>query len=77
MSFFRIGKQGNRDCLLDSRGSPFFSLGIVHVGAYPEGEGQTLFEVQLLNTKDRKKYELLFSDRGKLIEKKTIKDEEN
>lgn len=44
MRFFRIGKQGTRDGLIDPQGSPFFSLGIVHVGAYPEGEGRVLFE---------------------------------
>jgi hypothetical protein len=46
MRFFRRGKQGTRDCLIHSRGSPFFSLGIVHVGAYPEGEGQRFFHAR-------------------------------
>jgi hypothetical protein len=44
MRVFRIGKRGKRDCLIDPQGTPFFSLGIVHAGAYPEGEGQELFE---------------------------------
>jgi len=39
-------------------------------------EGKQFFEVKLLNTKDQKKYELLFSDTGKLIEKEEIKSAE-
>jgi hypothetical protein len=46
MSVFRIAKYGNRDCFIDPQGDPFFSLGIVHAGAYPEGEGQALFEAK-------------------------------
>jgi hypothetical protein len=46
MSFFRIGKQVKRDCLIDSQGNPFFSLGVVHAGAYLEGKGQALFETK-------------------------------
>jgi hypothetical protein len=42
--FFTLGKHGKRHCLVDGRGNPFFSLGIVHAGAYPEGEGRALFE---------------------------------
>lgn len=42
--FFSLSKQGQRDCLVDGMGNPFFSLGIVHTGAYSEGEGQALFE---------------------------------
>jgi hypothetical protein len=41
-----------------------------------EKEGKTFFEVKLLNTKDQKKYELQFSDTGKLIEKEVKKSEE-
>lgn len=42
-----------------------------------EKEGKQLFEVKLLNTKDQKRYELLFSGDGKLVEKEKIgKDEE-
>src|SRR5512147_2573513 len=43
MDFFRIGTHRGRDCMVDPQGNPFFSLGIVHAGAYPEGEGQVLF----------------------------------
>jgi hypothetical protein len=46
MSVFRIGTRGKRDCLIDSQGNPFFSLGIVHAGAYPEGEGRALFDAK-------------------------------
>jgi hypothetical protein len=44
MSSFRLGKYGKRHCLIDPQGRPFFSLGIVHVGAYPEREGRAFFE---------------------------------
>jgi hypothetical protein len=37
-------------------------------------EGKQFFEVKLLNTKNQKKYELLFSDDGKLIEKEKIEE---
>jgi hypothetical protein len=42
--FFMLGKHGQRHCLVDGWGNPFFSLGIVHAGAYPEGEGRAIFE---------------------------------
>lgn len=38
-------------------------------------EENIYYEVKLLNTKDEKRYELLFSDAGKLIEKELIKKE--
>jgi hypothetical protein len=41
-----------------------------------EKEGKTFFEVKLLDTKDQKKYELQFSDTGKLIEKEVKKGDE-
>jgi hypothetical protein len=41
-----------------------------------EKEGKTFFEVKLLDIKDQKKYEILFSDSGKLMEKKEIKSNE-
>jgi len=42
-----------------------------------EEEGKHFFEVKLLNTKNQKKYELLFVADGKLVEKEKIdKDEE-
>lgn len=41
-----------------------------------EKEGKQFFEVKLLNTKNQKKYELLFSDTGKLIEKEKIEEDE-
>jgi len=41
-----------------------------------EKEGKQLFEVKLLNIDNNKKYELLFSDDGKLIEKERIKEDE-
>jgi len=39
-------------------------------------EGKQQFEVKLLNTKNQKKYELLFSDTGELIEKEKIEEDE-
>jgi hypothetical protein len=41
-----------------------------------EKEGKQFFEVKLLNTKNQKKYELLFSDDGKLIEKEKMEEDE-
>ena len=41
-----------------------------------EKEGKLLFEVKLLNTQNQKKYELLFSDDGKLVEKEKIGEDE-
>jgi hypothetical protein len=41
-----------------------------------EKEGKQFFEVKLLDTKDQKKYELLFSDTGKLVEKEKIEENE-
>jgi hypothetical protein len=41
-----------------------------------EKEGKQFFEVKLLDTKDQKKYELKFSDTGKLVEKEVKKSEE-
>jgi hypothetical protein len=41
-----------------------------------EKEGQQFFEVKLLNTKNQKKYELLFSDDGKLVEKEKFDEDE-
>ncbi len=43
VGLFRIDTHRGRVCLVDPQGSPFFSLGIVHAGAYAEGEGQALF----------------------------------
>lgn len=41
-----------------------------------EKEGKQFFEVKLLNTKNQKKYELLFAADGKLIEKEKIGEDE-
>ena len=41
-----------------------------------EEEGKQFFEVKLLNTKDQKKYELLFAGDGKLVEKEKIGEDE-
>ena len=41
-----------------------------------EKGGDKLFEVKLLNTKNKKKYELLFADDGTLIEKEKIEADE-
>lgn len=41
-----------------------------------EKEGKLFFEVKLLNTKNQRKYELLFSDTGKLVEKEKISEDE-
>jgi len=41
-----------------------------------EKEGKQFFEVKLLNTKDQKKYELLFTTDGKLVEKERIGEDE-
>lgn len=37
-----------------------------------EKEGKQFFEMKLLNTTDQKRYELLFSDAGELLEKEKI-----
>lgn len=46
MGFFGIGRttNGQRECLLDPQGSPFFSIGVVHTGAYTEGEGHSFLK---------------------------------
>ena len=41
-----------------------------------EKEGKQFFEVKLLNTKNQKKYELLFADDGKLVEKERMEEDE-
>ena len=41
-----------------------------------EKEGKQFFEVKLLNTKNQKKYELLFAEHGKLVEKEKIEEDE-
>jgi len=41
-----------------------------------EKEGKQFFEVKLLNTKNQKKYELLFAADGKLVEKEKIGEDE-
>jgi len=41
-----------------------------------EKEGKQFFEVKLLNTKNQKKYELLFSNDGKLIEQEKMEEDE-
>ena len=41
---FRLSAPSSRACLLDPQGRPFFSLGVVHAGAYPEGDGQAFFD---------------------------------
>jgi len=41
-----------------------------------EEEGKQLFEVKILNTKNQKKYELLFTADGKLVEKEKVEEDE-
>lgn len=38
-------------------------------------KGQKFYEVKLVNKKDMKKYELLYSESGKLVEKEVMKNE--
>jgi len=42
-----------------------------------EKEGKVLYEVKVINTRDQKRYELLFSDMGKLVEKSEMKKRES
>ena len=44
MSYYHIGKHGERECLVDPQGKPFFSLGIVHSDVYFEERGRGKFE---------------------------------